>query len=81
MATYTKPDLDLSDLYPSVTEAPMKVQPGDLEKSKREAIENQLNMLRRIYVQVGSKLITLILLYLKVPLGTSLNILNDWIIN
>ena len=33
----------------------MKVQPGDLEKSKREAIENQLNMLRRIYVQVGSK--------------------------
>ena len=60
MATYTKPDLDLSDLYPSVTEAPMKVQPGDLEKSKREAIENQLNMLRRIYVQVGSKLITLI---------------------
>jgi len=53
VATYTKPDLDLSDLYPSVTEAPMKVQPGDLEKSKREAIENQLNMLRRIYVQVG----------------------------
>ena len=58
VATYTKPDLDLSDLYPAETKAPVKVQPGDLEKSKREAIENQLNMLRRIYVQVGSKLIS-----------------------
>ena len=58
VATYTKPDLDLSDLYPAETQAPVKVQPGDLEKSKREAIENQLNMLRRIYVQVGSKLIS-----------------------
>ena len=60
MLTYTKPQIDLSELYRIVapgTEATNIVMPGKLEDNKLQIVEQKLGQWRRIYEANGSKLL------------------------
>ena len=55
---YTKPNIDLAELYPPITqttEKPKVILPGELEKAKREKIDFLLQTFSKIYQRQGCK--------------------------
>jgi hypothetical protein len=54
---YTKPDLgfiDLDKFYPKIEAKQKILKPGELEKDKKEIVEQRLEQFRRIYKQANS---------------------------